>query len=1031
MKKLLYGCLALLCASPVLAQIQVQDTLNQTTAQWRAANFQCNLSTIPNGLLAEYSLAPFAWQRADGLANDDDTLTDGGLPYSLLDILRQSRVHAQATPLPDADSLYALAQTQYRSGSIPFALLCQPYYRIRPAAFAEGLLQVGPDNIAMLDGPNAGSASPWQAQTVVACAPLHTSITQFGPIAFSFPAALWQAPGITSLTINFDDGAGPRTITPGTHLSIYYATEGYKTLTTTLSTPEGPRTTRCRIWYQRPAQYSTPLYQWDIDVPAPYTSEAHYLYGSTARTTITSVGARTRVLTGCDGVFDKPVIIVEGFDPEGSLDLDELVDRFEQQRFIATLQAYGYDIVLVDFKNNGTLIENNAAVLEAVIKKVNETKTGTFKSHVIGFSMGGLIARWCLRTMENKGLPHQVANYFSYDAPHQGANIPLGLQYLFKEILQDMAYLRFNSQLRKVIDANESLAARQMLVTRASYTLTGFNYAPAASTLDPLRAQFAQRLQALGYPQQCTNYGIAFGRGRSTPGTKDGGNGQQWGQFGPGSNIFSSLTNGGLFALSTAAYAVPDNGATDFIARYRFAGIAVWCNIQQGSCAPVLVLRLRNIRYTGQYPYDDAPGGYERTQAQFNEGFNFWQTSFLGGGIGSLASTNGHNGHNFISTASALDLQNQGYGPANYWQSNQLFFNIDDFIQNPGAIGGGTLSNPALSPFAAVATATASPLSISFNLFHNQNISTGIARFIVHKILNAVPDINCETTNFCDYNPVINGPLAICNQEVYRLSQVFSGVSYRWSLQNPATAQLVGGQGTPDVVVKRTGDGVNQLILEVTNSCGTTRRFEKPIHLGSPLFTNGIYTSNGSSQVMKLYEDPGDENPACAGAPTTATTTFAGSTAVTWTKLQSFPANLSWSQGNGNLQINFSALNQWALFRVRGVNACGAAEYIIGFKATSLCSGRLAGTQPLYTYQLSPNPAQSEVQIAPRPDADSLPPGIVRIRIYDKLGTLRQTIACSGLPTRVRCPIAALPPGLYYADIEGPASHEKQSFIKE
>ena len=43
--------------------------------------------------------------------------------------------------------------------------------------------------------------------------------------------------------------------------------------------------------------------------------------------------------------------------------------------------------------------------------------------------MGGLIARYALKDMENKGLNHQTRMYVSHDTPQLGANTPLSVQY--------------------------------------------------------------------------------------------------------------------------------------------------------------------------------------------------------------------------------------------------------------------------------------------------------------------------------------------------------------------------------------------------------------------------------------------------------------------------------------------------------------------------------------------------------------------------------------------------------------------------
>ncbi len=43
--------------------------------------------------------------------------------------------------------------------------------------------------------------------------------------------------------------------------------------------------------------------------------------------------------------------------------------------------------------------------------------------------MGGVIARYALRKMEDAGMEHQVSLYISHDSPHLGANVPLGALY--------------------------------------------------------------------------------------------------------------------------------------------------------------------------------------------------------------------------------------------------------------------------------------------------------------------------------------------------------------------------------------------------------------------------------------------------------------------------------------------------------------------------------------------------------------------------------------------------------------------------
>ena len=139
--------------------------------------------------------------------------------------------------------------------------------------------------------------------------------------------------------------------------------------------------------------------------------------------------------------IEKPFIIVEGFDPripktsKGFWSFDSVIATkpfFEKLR-----KKYGYDLVYVDWNNSGEYIQANAYTLISVIKWINEQKAisnSKEKNIIIGHSMGGLIIRYALKTMEDRNIKHQTQTYISYDAPHLGAYVPLGVLYGYKAI---------------------------------------------------------------------------------------------------------------------------------------------------------------------------------------------------------------------------------------------------------------------------------------------------------------------------------------------------------------------------------------------------------------------------------------------------------------------------------------------------------------------------------------------------------------------------------------------------------------------
>ncbi len=133
----------------------------------------------------------------------------------------------------------------------------------------------------------------------------------------------------------------------------------------------------------------------------------------------------------------KPLIVAEGFDdgiilkPEqeaGSNNINVFLNSVILSSSNLPAEMNTYDIIYVDWNNGVTFLQRNAYVLQEVIKWVNQNKTTTTQNVVLGQSMGGLIARYALKDMENRNLPHDTRLYVSHDAPHLGANTPLSVQ---------------------------------------------------------------------------------------------------------------------------------------------------------------------------------------------------------------------------------------------------------------------------------------------------------------------------------------------------------------------------------------------------------------------------------------------------------------------------------------------------------------------------------------------------------------------------------------------------------------------------
>lgn len=172
----------------------------------------------------------------------------------------------------------------------------------------------------------------------------------------------------------------------------------------------------------------------------------------------------------------KPIIIVDGFDPEDKRSANELYNKnlsFGGENLGEILRTMGYDIVVLNFPNGGDYIERNAFILVALIQKLNQQLKqagSTEKLVIVGPSMGGQISRYALAYMEKHGLDHNTRLWVSFDSPHLGANIPIAVQ-------EDLIFLGNTAGVQDAKDKYGTMlqcpAAKQMLIHQCP-TASGF-----------------------------------------------------------------------------------------------------------------------------------------------------------------------------------------------------------------------------------------------------------------------------------------------------------------------------------------------------------------------------------------------------------------------------------------------------------------------------------------------------------------------------------------------------------------------------
>ncbi|MEU6755530.1 hypothetical protein [Streptomyces sp. NPDC046685] len=195
----------------------------------------------------------------------------------------------------------------------------------------------------------------------------------------------------------------------------------------------------------------------------------------------------------------KPVIAADGFNM-GPSDIGMLWQGLDwgEYAFFSELRRRGHGVVVLGFHERSVAIQENAEAAIAAIMRAGEERQGDHRLAVGGFSMGGLVTRYALAKMETRRLDHQTGVYWSYDTPHRGAWIPLGLQ----------AFAHYSRKLNDGFSRQiNSPAARQLL----AWHIEEWDDKPR---VDELRHQLLAELQQMGnWPAIPLKIGVANGVG--------------------------------------------------------------------------------------------------------------------------------------------------------------------------------------------------------------------------------------------------------------------------------------------------------------------------------------------------------------------------------------------------------------------------------------------------------------------------------------------------------------------------------------
>lgn len=313
-----------------------------------------------------------------------------------------------------------------------------------------------------------------------------------------------RAQQLDGMAIDFGDGKGFTSYSFEEQLVKHrFETEGKHPITIRLITKNHPHDFETYVDVRQLERIPSAM---EFHVSAPAAVNDTSLHNARAQV----VGATIRIVTGCDAILDKTVIIGEGFDFANDVNLDQLEAQF---RFpLDQWLREGYDLVFIDYDDGRAAIENNAQVMKAVIQQINTIKQGNTDNIVLGVCMSGLVARYALRKMEVDGINHHVRLMICYDTPNQGANVPVGLTQLLWEssptLLTQVILKFFAKKWRDYYYSMNTPAATQMMLHWGGQLTGGVGAkSPAFDAL-----QFSlNSLGNGGYPQNCRNIAITHG----------------------------------------------------------------------------------------------------------------------------------------------------------------------------------------------------------------------------------------------------------------------------------------------------------------------------------------------------------------------------------------------------------------------------------------------------------------------------------------------------------------------------------------
>ena len=479
-----YFVLTIIFASISISLAAQTTSLPSIQSQLDAMFAGLDKTKVPTGFLWDKAANIVEPDGYDGSALSDSNLVNLQVFHDIIYSLNAASVGADTL---DRTSILSTLESSSTSNSVAVGLLFQSYNFIVADALVDNLIVYS--NGVVSDAYAGGSwRNPYGTGYLIACAP-GTCEVELGSVSFTL-SNIDSTPDISPGAIWFDcgDGYGYRSVSLGTPFNVTFTSPGIYELKFKVSYAGSEYVSHSAINVS--ATSILPMYNYVQDSVSAYYNGVRFK-------------AMVSYNPGC--TFMDPLIVSEGFDPWKMALKDASANRTHYYSGYTDIDFFlqfapsnitNKDIVYVDWYDCGADIRANAEVFKAVIRWVNAHKPSNASSNkVLGQSMGGLIARYALCSMESSGERHRTTMFISHDVPYNGANISPGIMYGYWDMWSIMRWLlpihnffTINDWPEELLNIGEYTSVKQMLplyLTR-NYSYDNSEYAALQEDLSDM-----------------------------------------------------------------------------------------------------------------------------------------------------------------------------------------------------------------------------------------------------------------------------------------------------------------------------------------------------------------------------------------------------------------------------------------------------------------------------------------------------------------------------------------------------------------